>query len=292
MPANWLLHLITRLILGWDAGACLYLLLAVHMMFASSHEKMRRKQALREDEGQWLILLLVVIASGAGLAALGADDAGRGSCTAWHAYAHIALVTLTLLACWLFTQLVFALYAHDYYLAPAQDITAGWSFPVTSSRNLCRFCLFCLCHRHLGTQTRVGFTTRRMRVSAPYLRTGVSVQHHHSRAQRQYCRRAVLAVAGPTIRHRREQRIAAAEPGMMQICRIGDGVALRISTGEWRKWGGDFEQVTDVGDFGLLVRCHSGGNSARCRPASASPHRCRMPAALAGVDGRPLAPCD
>ncbi|MFO1379970.1 MAG: DUF1345 domain-containing protein [Chitinivorax sp.] len=163
LPASWLPHLITRLILGWDAGACLYLLLAVHMMFASSHEKMRQR-ALREDEGQWLILLLVVIASGAGLAALGAELTLARELHGVARYAHIALVTLTLLACWLFTQLVFALhYAHDYYLALAQGHHGGLEFPGNEQPHYADFVYFA-CVIGTSAQTAdVSFTTRRMR---------------------------------------------------------------------------------------------------------------------------------
>ena len=38
---------ITRLLVGWNVGVCLYLLFAAHMMFWSPHERMRRRAKTR-----------------------------------------------------------------------------------------------------------------------------------------------------------------------------------------------------------------------------------------------------
>jgi uncharacterized membrane protein len=51
-----------RALVGWNAGALLYLLLALKMMFWSSHEQMRRR-ALVHDEGNTIVLVLVVLAA-------------------------------------------------------------------------------------------------------------------------------------------------------------------------------------------------------------------------------------
>ena len=51
IPMSIPLHGITRLIISWNIGACLYLLLAARMMFWSTHERMRTR-ALQQDDGR------------------------------------------------------------------------------------------------------------------------------------------------------------------------------------------------------------------------------------------------
>ena len=55
-------RMITRSIIDWNVGACLYLVLAARMMFWSSHERMKLR-ALQQDEGHILVLVLVVTAA-------------------------------------------------------------------------------------------------------------------------------------------------------------------------------------------------------------------------------------
>lgn len=69
LPKSVASQTVTRLIIGWNVGAGIYLALALRMMFHSSHESMR-KRALRPDEGRILILAFVVIAAIASLAAI------------------------------------------------------------------------------------------------------------------------------------------------------------------------------------------------------------------------------
>ncbi len=52
---------VTRAIIGWNVGAVVYLLLAAKMMFWSSHERMRTR-AVTQDDGKFLVLMLVVTA--------------------------------------------------------------------------------------------------------------------------------------------------------------------------------------------------------------------------------------
>ena len=53
---------VTRWLIGWNAGAWAYLLMAGGMMVRSSAESMRRR-ALTQDEGAATILALVVLAA-------------------------------------------------------------------------------------------------------------------------------------------------------------------------------------------------------------------------------------
>ena len=112
---------VTRWLIGWNAGAWTYLLLAGAMMVRSSPERMRRR-ALTQDDGAAAILTLVVLAA---LAGLGAIVAELGVARDEHGLArqlHIGLAALTVVSSWAFTQLMFALhYAHEFYLAQQRE---------------------------------------------------------------------------------------------------------------------------------------------------------------------------
>lgn len=95
LPPSLALHEITRLIVAWNAGTCLYLLLAIAMMFRSSHERMRAR-ALEEDEGRIVLLALVVISSLISLGAIVAELAVVKDLHGMQRYAHVALVALTI----------------------------------------------------------------------------------------------------------------------------------------------------------------------------------------------------
>ena len=48
LPQSLAQQATTRVIIGWNVGACLYLLLAARMMFASSHAQMRARALQHE----------------------------------------------------------------------------------------------------------------------------------------------------------------------------------------------------------------------------------------------------
>ena len=118
LPESLALQAITRLLIGWNVGVCLYLLLAAHMMFWSPHERMRNR-ALQQDEGRILILGAIV-----------AELAGVRDLHGVQRYTHIALAVLTILTSWAFTQVMFAVhYAHDYYASEQRGNPGGLLFP-------------------------------------------------------------------------------------------------------------------------------------------------------------------
>ncbi|MDD5247695.1 MAG: DUF1345 domain-containing protein [Rhodocyclaceae bacterium] len=156
-------HLITRLIVGWNVGAWLYLLLAAHMMFWSSHERMRTR-ALQQDEGRILILAMVVLAALACLGAIVAELAVAKDMQGLTRYAHMALAGLTILSCWAFTQVMFALhYAHDYYAAEARGNPSGLAFPGGQAPDYGDFLYFACVIGTSGQTADVSITSRSMR---------------------------------------------------------------------------------------------------------------------------------
>jgi uncharacterized membrane protein len=128
----------TRLLVAWDVGIALYLVLACHMMACSHVGEIRRRAAI-QDEGRIGILVLtaaVAMASfGAIIAELG-SSLGHGP---GRQPRQLVLATVTILLSWAFTHTIFALhYAHEFYtedggrggglVFPGNDVPDYWDF--------------------------------------------------------------------------------------------------------------------------------------------------------------------
>ncbi|MDE2080634.1 MAG: DUF1345 domain-containing protein [Burkholderiales bacterium] len=132
LPTTVAVRTPTRALLAWNAGALLYLALALEMGLASSATRMHRR-ALREDDGRLIVLSLVVFAAVAVLLAVASQLGGvkdlQGSAKRWH----MGLAALTVFTSWMFTQVLFALhYAHDFYLARSRGRPDPLDFPGTT----------------------------------------------------------------------------------------------------------------------------------------------------------------
>jgi len=115
----------TRLLVGWDVGIALYLVLAFHMMARSDVHRIRHRAA-SQDEGQVMILVLTVGAALASLAAILVELASVGGN---RQASHLALATVTILLSWAAIHTIFALhYAHEFYDAAAGP-GRGMAFP-------------------------------------------------------------------------------------------------------------------------------------------------------------------
>jgi uncharacterized membrane protein len=104
------LRLVTRLLLGWDIFVTFYLVLAYIMMFRCGLVHIRRN-AILQDDGRFLILLVTALGAFASIGAivfeLGASHRGAPELT---------LATVTIALSWAAVHTTFALhYAHDYY---------------------------------------------------------------------------------------------------------------------------------------------------------------------------------
>jgi uncharacterized membrane protein len=103
----------TRMLVAWDIGVSLYLLLALQMMAIAEVRHMRRRAKL-QDEGQFMILILTAVAALASLAAIFALLGTSHGNT--RQPGDLFLATMTIVLSWAFTHLMFALhYAHEYY---------------------------------------------------------------------------------------------------------------------------------------------------------------------------------
>ncbi|KRQ94943.1 DUF1345 domain-containing protein [Bradyrhizobium valentinum] len=112
--AYWLLpgtlRLPTRLVVGWNVFAALYLALAYIMMLRCDVAHIRRSAVL-QDDGRFLILLLTAFGALASLGAIVLElGASKGN------PAGLILATVTIVLSWALVHTAFALhYAHDFY---------------------------------------------------------------------------------------------------------------------------------------------------------------------------------
>ena len=156
-------HAITRLIVGWNVGAWLYLLLAARMMFWSTHERMRTR-ALQHDAGRIIILVMVVTVAILSLAAIITELSVSRDMQGTLRFTHMALAALTVLSSWAFTQVMFALhYAHDYYAAEHRGNSGGLDFPGGHAPDYGDFLYFSCVIGTSGQTADISFTSRTMR---------------------------------------------------------------------------------------------------------------------------------
>ena len=108
MPTSF--RLVTRLVVGWDVFAALYLLLAYIMMLRCDVAHIRRSAVL-QDDGRFLILLVTALGAFASLAAIVFElGASKNSPAA------LVLAIITIVLSWAMVHTAFSLhYAHDYY---------------------------------------------------------------------------------------------------------------------------------------------------------------------------------
>ena len=104
------LRLVTRLLISWDIFVALYLVLVYTLVFGSGLAHIRRNAVL-QDDGRFLILLVTATGAFASIAAIifELDGTHRGT-------SELALATLTIALSWAAVHTTFALhYAHEFY---------------------------------------------------------------------------------------------------------------------------------------------------------------------------------
>jgi uncharacterized membrane protein len=104
------LRLVTRFLMSWDIFVTSYLVLAYIMVFRCGLVHIRRNAVL-QDDGRFLILLVTALGAFASIAAIVFElGASRRSAP------QLALATVTIALSWAVVHTTFALhYAHDYY---------------------------------------------------------------------------------------------------------------------------------------------------------------------------------
>jgi len=156
-------HGVTRGLIAWNAGVLLYLVLAATMMVRSSHHHMRHRAQL-QDDGQLVILTLVVVAAVASLCAIAGELVVVKEMQGLIKAAHVTLAGVTVLSSWSFIQIMFALhYAHDYYAAVCHGHPPGLAFPNDEQPDYGDFFYFASVIGTSGQTADVSFISKPMR---------------------------------------------------------------------------------------------------------------------------------
>jgi uncharacterized membrane protein len=105
-----MLRPVTRFLIGWDVFTALYLVLVFAIVFRSGIAHVRRN-AILQDEGRFVILLLTALGSFASIVAI-VFELGHDN----HSGPQLGLAMLTIALSWAMVHTTFALhYAHEYY---------------------------------------------------------------------------------------------------------------------------------------------------------------------------------
>ncbi len=146
LPADWRVN--TRLLIGWNAGAFLYFILAGRMIVTDSHEKITRR-AETQDEGRFVILVLATLAAAMAIGAIVAQLGSLKDTKGLLKDLHIALAAATIVSAWALIHLMFALhYAHEYVIERAARDTrpakgrGGLVFPGSETPDYLDFLYF------------------------------------------------------------------------------------------------------------------------------------------------------
>ncbi len=119
----------TKLLLGWDIGIVLYLILVYDLMMTCGVDEIRRRAA-EDDEGAVALLILTSVSA---LAIMGAIVAELGIAKSSGQPASgigIGIAMVTIVASWAFVHTIFALhYAHEYYGERGDHAIGGLTFP-------------------------------------------------------------------------------------------------------------------------------------------------------------------
>jgi uncharacterized membrane protein len=119
LPAS--LRPMTRALLGWDIFIAVYLLLVYSMVLRSGFAHIKRNAA-RQDDGRFLILLVTALGAFASIAAI-VFELGASQ----HSVPALTLATVTIALSWAAVHTTFALhYAHEFYRGPKPG---GLQFP-------------------------------------------------------------------------------------------------------------------------------------------------------------------
>jgi uncharacterized membrane protein len=109
------LELVTRILIAWNVATIVYIFSIGTKMARATADQIKRYAALN-DEGQYVILLLAVLAAIVCVAAIVLQLGLVKQTTGLMKASHLGLAVCTILTAWTFIHIVFAQhYAHEFY---------------------------------------------------------------------------------------------------------------------------------------------------------------------------------
>ncbi len=158
-----MLSLATQIIISFNSGVFLFLIMAFDIMFFSK-EKDLLKNSAEQDEGKILVLLLVLGSAATSLVAIVAQLSVAKDLHGFLKFEYVALSALTIILSWFFIQMMFAIhYAHDFYLNISHKKPGGVDFPGTEAPDYADFFYLACSIGTSGQTADVAFTEQKMR---------------------------------------------------------------------------------------------------------------------------------
>jgi uncharacterized membrane protein len=152
----------TRVLIAWNVGAWAFLVMILHMVMDPRREA--SVQSKPEDENQWVLVALGIVAALAAIAAIVWELGPVKNFAGWPKAGHLALVGLTVLSAWGFLQVMFALhYAGVYFLRQKGKYQGGLEFPGCPEPNWLEFFYQAFVIGCTFASSDVNVTSRRMR---------------------------------------------------------------------------------------------------------------------------------
>lgn len=158
----------TRATLAWDVG-CTWFIALVLLEFRDRDAPYIRGVAAAQDEGQGLILTLVLVAAAASLGAVGVELSAAKDVQGLAKVLRVVLAFCTVALSWFVVQLIFALhYAHEYYAPdhdddPTTHQQGGLQFPSDALPDYWDFLHFAVVIGVASQTADIAFTSRAMR---------------------------------------------------------------------------------------------------------------------------------
>ena len=160
-PNDW--RLATRLLVGWNAGIALYLVLIHSLIWRCDVARLRRRAA-EQDEGAFAILLLSMASTLASLVAIVFEIGGSKEIARSLAVSHVLLAMATIFLSWAFMHTIFSLhYAHEYYGEGRDKKIGGLNFPSENEPDYLDFLYFSLVIGMTSQVSDVAITSRSIR---------------------------------------------------------------------------------------------------------------------------------
>lgn len=152
-------------IAGWNTFCLLYLGLNLTAIVREGPDEIRAR-ADQQDEGQAMILLLVLAACAASLAASGVELSLAQHNHGAEKAVRVAAAFATVAGSWLVMQLIFALhYAHEFYAADPEtgEDAGGLAFPGGEPPDYWDFLHFSIVIGVAAQTADIAFTSKRLR---------------------------------------------------------------------------------------------------------------------------------
>ena len=152
----------TRVLIAWNVGAWVFFILIAGM--AADRKRDARVQSRPEDENQWVLVVLGILASCAAVAAIVWELGPVKELAGLSKAEHLALVGATVLSAWTFLQVMFALHYAGVYFAPhSGGFRGGLEFPGCSQPDWMEFFYQAFVIGCTFASSDVNVTSKRMR---------------------------------------------------------------------------------------------------------------------------------